>query len=254
VIDAEKREEIIRKDPKSKELIKPFLVGRDIKRYQITDCARYLILIPTGWTTKNSGNSQSKWNWFKKNYPGIAEYLEPFEEEAKARYDKGEYWWELRTCDYYDVFKKPKIIIPAIVKTANYAYYEKEIYSNDKTSVIALQDEYLLAVLNSKLLDFYLHSIASTKQGGYFEYKPMYVSTLPIRPIDFNNKKDKTRHDEMVSLVERMLALHKNLGEAKEEHARTVIEREIAALDARIDRLVYELYGLSEEEIGIVEG
>ena len=51
-----------------------------------------------------------------------------------------------------------------------------------------------------------------------------------------------------------MLALHKKLGEAKEEHARTIVQREIAALDARIDRLVYELYGLSEEEIGIVEG
>jgi len=55
-------------------------------------------------------------------------------------------------------------------------------------------------------------------------------------------------------LVERMLALHQKLGEAKEEHARTLTEREIAALDARIDRLVYELYGLTEEEIGIVEG
>ena len=51
-----------------------------------------------------------------------------------------------------------------------------------------------------------------------------------------------------------MLALHQKLGEAKEEHARTVFQREIAALDARIDRLVYDLYGLSEEEIGIVEG
>ncbi len=254
VIDTEKREEIIRKDPKSKELIKPFLVGRDIKRYQITDCGRYLILIPTGWTTKNSGNSQSKWNWFKKNYPAIAEHLEPFEEKAKARYDKGEYWWELRTCDYYDVFEKCKIMWPEIANGARFAFDDGSFFTNNKVFNFPSNDMYLLGVLNSRVLRLFIHSVCTDLQGGSYNFSGVFLEKVPIRPIDFNNKKDKARHDEMVSLVERMLTLHAKLGEGKEEHARTIVQREIAALDARIDRLVYELYGLSEEEIGIVEG
>jgi len=72
-------------------------------------------------------------------------------------------------------------------------------------------------------------------------------------PIDFSNPADKTRHDQMVALVERMLALHQQLAAAKTGHDKTVIQRQITATDGQIDRLVYELYGLTEEEIKIVE-
>ena len=78
-------------------------------------------------------------------------------------------------------------IIPSIVKKGAYTFDNKNNYSNDKTSIIGVDDCYLLGLLNSSTLDFVLHSIASTKQGGYFEYKPMYVGKLPIRQIDFNN-------------------------------------------------------------------
>lgn len=72
--------------------------------------------------------------------------------------------------------------------------------------------------------------------------------------IDFTNPTDKSRHDQMVTLVERMLALHKQLAAAKTPQANTVLERQIEATDRQIDRLVYELYDLTEEEIKIVEG
>ena len=81
----------------------------------------------------------------------------------------------------------------------------------------------------------------------------MYLSQLPIRPIDFTNKQDKAQHDKMVSLVERMLALHKRLSSAKSDHERTVLRRQIQSTDHEIDHLVYELYELTDEEIRIVE-
>jgi len=99
-----------------------------------------------------------------------------------------------------------------------------------------------------------MHSISSTKQGGYYEYKPMYLSKLPIRVIDFSDAADKARHDRMVKLVEAMLALHKQLAGVKSESERGAVQRQIEATDAEIDRLVYALYGLTEEEIAIVEG
>lgn len=81
-----------------------------------------------------------------------------------------------------------------------------------------------------------------------------FLSQLPIRPIDFSDPADVARHDRMVSLVDRMLSLHKQLPEARTPHEKTALRRQIEATDRQIDALVYELYGLTEEEIRIVEG
>ena len=80
-----------------------------------------------------------------------------------------------------------------------------------------------------------------------------FLSQLPFRTIDFSNKKEKALHDKLVSLIEVMLGLHKKLSSARTPDARVRLERQIAATDEQIDQLVYELYGLTDEEIQIVE-
>ena len=112
---------------------------------------------------------------------------------------------------------------------------------------------YLYGLLNSKVLDFVMHQISATRRGGYFEYKPMYLAQLPIRVIDFDNPADVAMHDEMVGLVERMLALHKGYADLTDVQ-RSVVDAQIARVDRAIDALVYRLYGLSGEEVGVVEG
>ena len=79
------------------------------------------------------------------------------------------------------------------------------------------------------------------------------MTQLPIRTIDFSDPADKARHDRMVELVKQMLDLNKQLAEAKEPQTKTVLQRRIETTDHQIDRLVYELYKLTEEEIRIVE-
>ena len=172
----------------------------------------------------------------RKKYPAITEHIISFKEKATKRYDKGQYWWELRACDYYEEFEKDKIIIPAITKSANYTFAVCPFYSNDKTSIIPSK-KYLLGLLNCKLLDFYLKNIASTKQNGYFEYKPVYVSQIPIIKL-INSEKEK-----LEIKVTQILALKKQDPTA-----------DTSALESEIDQMVYELYGLTEEEIAIVEG
>ena len=86
------------------------------------------------------------------------------------------------------------------------------------------------------------------------EVKKHHVEQLPIRTIDFNNKEEKEMHDQMVSLVDKMLDLNEKLKKAKTPHDRELIERQIKATDSQIDKLVYELYGLTEDEIRLVEG
>ncbi|MFO0793188.1 MAG: TaqI-like C-terminal specificity domain-containing protein [Candidatus Brocadiaceae bacterium] len=253
VIDEETRDRLVSEDPKSKEIIKPFLIGRDVKRYQPPAGKQFLIFIPKGWTSANFGKGSDVWNCFQRKYPAVAGHLLPFADNAKKRCDKGDYWWELRACEYYAEFEKPKIFIPTIVQNASYTLDISGFYSNDKTSIIATDNLYLLGILNSKAADFLMHSISSTKQGGYFEYKPMYFSQIPIRTIDTSNPLDKSHHDRIVALVDQMLELHKQLALAKTDHDIIVIRRQIDATERHIDQLVYELYGLTEEEIKIVE-
>ncbi|WP_295099896.1 TaqI-like C-terminal specificity domain-containing protein [uncultured Candidatus Kuenenia sp.] len=253
VIDEETRNSLISEDPKSKEIIKPFLIGRDIKRYQPPAGKQYLIFTRRGIDIRK--------------YPVIEKYLSQYKEQLmpkpkdwkgsnwKGRKPGAYKWYEIQDAvDYYLEFEKPKIIVPCIVQNASYTLDDSGFYSNDKTSIIAADDLYLLGILNSRVADFFMHSISSTKQGGYFEYKPMYVSQIPIRTFDSSNPSDKSYHDHMVTLVCQMLELHKQSTSSKTNHDKTVIQRQIDATDRQIDQLVYELYGLTEDEIKIVEG
>jgi len=79
------------------------------------------------------------------------------------------------------------------------------------------------------------------------------IRNFPIPQIDFDNEKDKSRHDQMVTYVDTMLELNKKLPKMKTEHEKTVIQRQIDATDKKIDQLVYKLYDLTEKEIAIVE-
>jgi len=108
-------------------------------------------------------------------------------------------------------------------------------------------------LLNSRLLDYFFKHVSTNFNSGYFAANKQYIEQLPIRTIDFSAPEDIARHDQMVELVERMLELHERLAGAKIERERTVIGHQISATDRQIDRLVYELYGLTDEEIRIVE-
>ena len=113
---------------------------------------------------------------------------------------------------------------------------------------------YISGLLNSRLLDFYfLKQVSTNFNSGYFAANKQYIEQLPIRTIDFSDPEDVARHETLVGLVGRMLELHEKLAGAKIERERTVIGHQISATDRQIDNLVYELYGLTDEEIAIVE-
>jgi len=80
------------------------------------------------------------------------------------------------------------------------------------------------------------------------------LSSIPIAEIDINKAQERVTHDKLVALVEKMLALHQQLAAAKTPQDTTLLQRQIAATDKQIDQLVYQLYGLTDEEIALVEG
>ena len=167
--------------------------------------------MPNGWTRQHCTEHGQEWEWLKKSFPAIANHLAPFQAAAEKRWDKGEFWWELRPCDYYAEFEKAKVIAPAIVSHAAFAFESSDFYANDKTSIICASDAFfLLGILNSSTTDRFLHLIASTKRGGYFEQKPVYLTQIPIPRLDPNNPMDAARHDRIIALVDEMLALQRD--------------------------------------------
>ncbi len=236
----------------SKELIKPYLRGRDIKHYQVPNSDQFLIFIPKGWTNLNSGGNDDAWNWLKIKYPAIANHLLPYADAAKKRYDKGEYWWELRACDYYTEFEKPKIMYLKFQVKPAFSFYKSAFYPNSAVWTIPKNDLYLLGILNSKLGWFLISTFCTQIQNGY-QLIFKYLGQISIRTINLESPSDKAHHDKLVSLVDQILDFHKQLAQAKLPQQKTVLNRQIKATDRQIDELVYELYGLTEEEIKIVE-
>jgi len=249
IIDEQTKIKLIEKDPKNQKIIKPFAIGRDIKRYQPIYTKKYLIFVPKGWT--NERKTKSAWGWFASEFPVIANYLLQYEEKARKRWDQGDYWWELRACNYYDEFEKPKITWGNLATTPKFCMDYEGYYINAPSVFISTSDLYLLGLLNSNLCYYFISRVAAGRRGGFFEYKPIYVSKIPIHVVNENSQDEVDKHNYIIKLVKRMLDLHKRTPQTPFENEQ--LEREIAATDAQIDRLVYDLYGLTEEEIKIVE-
>ena len=114
--------------------------------------------------------------------------------------------------------------------------------------------KYFLACINSRLLDFFYETLNPEKGEALAEVKKENVEKLPIRAIDFKNHSEKASHDKLVSLVDRMLELHKKKNSLPPSAEREKIEREIAVTDEKIDEIVYGFYGVTEEERKIIEG
>jgi uncharacterized protein YjfI (DUF2170 family) len=115
--------------------------------------------------------------------------------------------------------------------------------------------EYILGILNSRLMSWYFLRRSNIAQRDDFPKIVLKESrSLPIAPLDLANLQGRAKNERMVKLVEGMLALHTQLATAKSAAQKALMQRQIDATDAEIDRLVYDLYGLTAEEIAIVEG
>ncbi|MFU8843602.1 MAG: Eco57I restriction-modification methylase domain-containing protein [Bacteroidales bacterium] len=249
VIDEETKNRLIQEDPKSADVIKPFLAGRDIKRYQVPVSDKYLIFFTKGFTNQNTGGKKASY-WFSETYPAIARHLLPFADKAEKRFDKGEYWWELRACDYYEEFEKPKIMLPDIAIKPQITFDRYGYYCVNTAYIIPTEDLFLVGILNSKLIHFYYSSITSTIRGGYMRFIRQYLVQIPI-PV--KNKKNESVFKEIENKTVQVMSLNQQLNQTRITSQRDQLQRTIEHTERKIDELVYGLYGLGEEEIVLIE-
>ena len=117
-----------------------------------------------------------------------------------------------------------------------------------------LHYNYILALLSSKLFWFFISHTSTALRGNAYRLTPEYINPFPVKIIDINNKQELNAHDKLVSLVDKMLDLKQKEADEVSEHLKTVIIRQIDAVDKAIDTAVYELYNLTDDEIKVVEG
>ncbi len=182
VIDRTTRDQLIQDDPKSAEILKPFLEGKDLKMWHVQPRDQSLILFPKGWTREQSGleDEVDAWHWLQTNYPAIAHWLEPYSIRGKKRGDKGEFWWELRSCAYYEEFEKPKIFYPDISQGPKFSLDLNKSYSVNTIYFIPNADHFVLAILNSKIIWSQISGMTNAIRGGYFRFFTQHLETLPI--------------------------------------------------------------------------
>jgi len=186
IINRQIRDRLISQDPRNAEIIKSFVVGDDIRKYQVHFNDNYLIFTRRGIDINS--------------YPSIKAYLEQFRERLEpkpADWAGGEWlgrksgnyqWYEIQDAvDYYQEFEKPKILYPVIAKESRFAFDTAGFHINDKGFFIPLSDYYLLAILNSKVTWFILKRICSVlgdqESGGRLELRSVFLVNLPIRNI-----------------------------------------------------------------------
>jgi len=236
---------------------KLFLRGKEIRRYKLVKSNARLICPYE--VTKDGCRLLSESEM--SDYPLTFAYLEANKTALMSREGgkfKGLNWYAFAYPKSMHLFQNPKLIVPDYNNVPSFTldregHFYKTGYGiivTDKT----VSPLYVLALLNSPLLFRYLRSIGTSLRGGYVRFWTQFIQQLPIRKINFKDPHDMALHDQMVSLVEKMLGLQSQLPQAKTPHEKESVERQIEATDRQIDQLVYELYDLTPKEIGIVEG
>jgi type I restriction-modification system DNA methylase subunit len=233
------------------DLLHPLVKGGESRRYDLSRTNR-LILFPY----KNAAIIPS--SDLKRDYPltwtyllDNRQYLEN-RENGKMRNDQ---WYAYGRSQALEVMPLPKIFTPDIAPGARFSLdHQGDAFFTGGAAggygilpVDGFSFHYLLGLLNSKLLEWFIKQTATQMRGGWYSFEARFIRNLPIMPPPESQNK-------ITTLVEQMLLLNKQLAAAHTDHEKTTLQRQIDATDRQIDKLVYELYDLTEEEIAIVEG
>ncbi|ARU02655.1 MULTISPECIES: Eco57I restriction-modification methylase domain-containing protein [Rhodobacterales] len=195
VIDTPTKERICADDPCSAELLKPFLEGKDLKRWRAEPRGLWLIKIEKGWTTRTYAETDEDraWEAFRSDYPALAYWLYPFAERARKRTDKGDFWWELRACAYYDAFDKPKIAYKDMADRAPFHVdYAGSVMANTGY-FISSDDHHLASYLNSKLFWFTYLNVSAQIRGGFVRFFSDLLKEMPVPEWSEEQKEELTR-------------------------------------------------------------
>jgi len=227
-VDNETKELLIKQDEKNKEIIKPLIQGKNIRKYQSEKSNLWLINTHNGIKEKKIMPVD-----VKEDFPKIYEHLERFLPEIQIRGDKGVHWSNLRNCAYLLEFEKEKILWQGVAKRIEFSYDTEKLYGDVTTFFMTGKNlKYFIAILNSKFFGYTLLNVYL--EGDTFKSKNQILQNFPIPEIS------EIKQEPFKKLVDEILRLKKE-------------KQNTTNLEKQIDELVYQLYELTEVEIAIIE-
>lgn len=229
IIDEAKRNELIKEDAKSEEIISSILRGREIEKYLTKWDGDYLINSHNGIKAKKIKRVDIE------KYPSIKNHLDLFSENIIKRLDQGDTSYNLRNCAYLDEFKKEKIIWKRIGSQLRFSYSDSEIYCLDSTCIATGEKiKYLTALLNSKLCNYQLFE-SSPKTG----MGDLIISVQALEPLLVYYPTAKEQK-QVENLLDEILKRKK-------------INQDTTFLEKEIDVMVYKLYELTYDEVKVID-
>jgi len=241
VVDRATRDRLVREHKSSAEILKPYIRGKDINRWRAEFADQFIVKIESSenqdhpWSGKSKKDAEEI---FAKTYPAIHSHFENLRSELINRDDQGKYFWEQRSCKYWQEFGKPKIVSTKISIRPTFALDSEKHYLGNTAYFFpaATSGRFLLGLLNSNLFFTYAKTVFVEKQGGWFEVQPDALESFPIPAAS------TAEQAALSGLVDGILA-------AK----RTGDESKVAALESEIDAHVFRLYALTPAEIELVK-
>ena len=249
VIDESKRDELVARAPKSAEIIKPLLRGRDIHRYLVRWDGLWVIAAKFG-----------SHKYLAVDFPAVFQHLLQYQEKLKARgqcrysrsrrvdshngYPGQHHWLELDNNpgeEYLKLFSREKIVYPNMTKFLPFVYDQDGYYTNDKAFIITGGKylKYLTGYFNSKVAAKWIRENCPELQGGTRELRKAFFENISVPPVTEANQHLVAKIEGRVDGI--LAAKRTNLGE------------DTSALENEIDEIVYSLYDLTDKEIAIVE-
>ena len=235
-VETPSRNAMLAADPSSAPLFKKFLRGRDVKRWVPSWGDQWHVVIPSSqnrtWPWSNAENADEAEMIFSATHPSVHAHLKRFEQPLRARQDKGEYWWELRACDYYGDFEKPKIIVQCIAYYSQFAFDENLHYINNKAIVIPTDDLYLLAILNSRVTWWIVNRTFQHMKDEGLSVDVQFLKRLPVPSVPNDLRADISRlaHDVVAAAL------------------LPAEVREILPFEIRLNELVENAFALTDSE------
>ena len=187
VLDTSARNALVESDPKCAPLLRPICRGEDLRPWYQENEGLWLLGLQYGWTQVEFDATTSEadaWAKLEMRYPSVAAHLKPFEEVARVRTDQGKYWWELRPCDYFDAFAKPKLFWPSIAKFPRFSLNGNGAFVTNSGFFIDTDQCWLLGLLNSRTLWYVVKNLCIVfgERAGIERYQLFiqYVGRFPV--------------------------------------------------------------------------
>jgi hypothetical protein len=220
LIDTATRNRFLAEDPSLSPLIKPYLRGQDIDRWSCADSGLFMIMMKSSenyhWPWSDAPDEAAAEHQFSVTYPGLHRHFKKLEQfknlktgklhGLRHREDQGRWWWELRSCAYYDAFERPKTIYQVIQFHSRYCLDRDRRLSNDKTFFFPADDPWLLAVLNSPLMWWYNWRHLTHLKDEALSPMAYKIESIPIAANNRKSARAAADHVEKIIAHTRFLS------------------------------------------------